>query len=1136
MNLFASTSNTVTSQGIVAYSQGQLLPDGTMNLGSTATLSMGNDAGGALTTDAITGIDNAAWSNSGANSYDTTLANNGFGSFVTLKFSSPDNNVSQVRAFRVALQGATWAFYQSTDGLNMFTNTTSVANLTKTYGDELIGTSVDYKTVSFSSFVYSKNDIINPLTGNAGNTGYMNSLITDDLYYNTIAAIYNQFAQGVAAAQAATNINALGLTLSNENAIMPVLASDVTLVYDYAPAAPAAPVAVGTNVLVLGTNITFDGTNYVAGSDYVAGVGATPQGVYTNSTWQGNGTNGVEYMINYDGTQNQVAVTYYGKVSTGAALMIPAVCVSDGSAMSYSIPEIGYSSVTPVRSPQNVPFTPTAGAGTKVNATIASSTADKYQVSLGNITFSEQSIHALKLGWFYINAPTGYHFTNTNVTADSDAPIPGAIQVVNMMLPFTHVVLNSYLGQNVVNMADDSLVAGTPLPLPTINPATQYNTPDYATQGTRIYFQVVTADESTSVGGLTGKFDIAGLIIAPNDPVNTPYGQPGDVITAQLNDISANINSATLNTNPRVNWNITYSVTSGFNGADAGPAAVSYSGWANMGDASNLASVKNFFSLLNTTNSKSTPITVTFQENVVNSWWLNHNTSFTLVDSTGTPYTGYNDVKFSSVNVTVGNVTAQSFQTYTSNASWLNGNNSGNFLDRYTTSNAGIYFNSSDTSVMLYNLVRSDTTATSNVVIKFTLSAQADFTGDVYLKVDNDMLSQLYSVNQGSPVVTTISNGASTPLTLADGTVNPTAIKVASFQPTVTITTTNNQLQIGYQNQTVSNIDIQENAPGMIQANALIQPGDVSPDNMIDLYLGEYTTGQATPYMYFGPGATYTVNTADSGLNVSTFILQASQATGRLQDLQLVVSAQSTKAAGEITIQNLIVNVDRTVPYGNYDLIVGGKALTDNSVGATGYNDRILDANNINQDVQKGLDVFPSQGIVLDNFISIATPGANLTPFTFQVDIVDQSDTATVTANGQASTYNMGCQAYIDSNGNMMVPMRFTSYALGVADNDVVWDGSNQTCTVFTTNKIYQFKVNSTYYTVNGTSLPLIDASGNPVAPVLTLASDGTYRMFLPFRAFGNAFGIPVGWDPDTSTATYNPSNGQNNAPVVSNN
>lgn len=108
--------------------------------------------------------------------------------------------------------------------------------------------------------------------------------------------------------------------------------------------------------------------------------------------------------------------------------------------------------------------------------------------------------------------------------------------------------------------------------------------------------------------------------------------------------------------------------------------------------------------------------------------------------------------------------------------------------------------------------------------------------------------------------------------------------------------------------------------------------------------------------------------------------------------------------------------------------------------------------------------------------------------------------------NGLENT--MDVAPYI-SGERTYLPIRYVGYALGLTDNDILWDGVNQTVTLIKGNKVIQLKAGSTDMLVNGAVLAM-DA-----APEIT-----GERLCLPVRFVAQAFGAAVGWDEAARTVS----------------
>jgi len=112
----------------------------------------------------------------------------------------------------------------------------------------------------------------------------------------------------------------------------------------------------------------------------------------------------------------------------------------------------------------------------------------------------------------------------------------------------------------------------------------------------------------------------------------------------------------------------------------------------------------------------------------------------------------------------------------------------------------------------------------------------------------------------------------------------------------------------------------------------------------------------------------------------------------------------------------------------------------------------------------------------------------------------------TYTLNGVEKT--MDVAPYIKGDRTYM-PIRYVAYALGIDDNNILWDGVKRTVTLMKGDKVVQLQIGSNTILINGAAVTM------DVAPEIT--SD---RTMLPARFVAQAFGATVGWDPATQTVT----------------
>lgn len=110
------------------------------------------------------------------------------------------------------------------------------------------------------------------------------------------------------------------------------------------------------------------------------------------------------------------------------------------------------------------------------------------------------------------------------------------------------------------------------------------------------------------------------------------------------------------------------------------------------------------------------------------------------------------------------------------------------------------------------------------------------------------------------------------------------------------------------------------------------------------------------------------------------------------------------------------------------------------------------------------------------------------------------------TVNGNKLTMDV---APIIKDGRTFLPVRYVAQALGVSDDNIIWDGVNETVTLLKGDKVVQLKIGSKTLLVNGVSITM-DVSAELVSG----------RTMLPFRAIAQALGATVGWDEATQTVT----------------
>lgn len=327
-------------------------------------------------------------------------------------------------------------------------------------------------------------------------------------------------------------------------------------------------------------------------------------------------------------------------------------------------------------------------------------------------------------------------------------------------------------------------------------------------------------------------------------------------------------------------------------------------------------------------------------------------------------------------------------------------------------------------------------------------------------------------------------------------------VVVANVVTPITISSSTTKANMGYQAVDTADITITET-----QAGALLDDKEVKV--AIDSLYGSRELGFADDDIDY---------TIEGELEIKNFDVNDGE-------ISFIVDKDSYNEPSSITINNVKVGSTRSVPYGTYDLKVMGDAVINN------YDKNIddvypvkgesfLTGDNIDA-VKHDMSFFDqNDGYSFDDYLSIVTETGTLDSV---VEVTIGESTIKVDGEDVAMDVAPYIQASSDST---MVPLRFVSIAIGVdSDNvnsvdessKVMWDANSKTATILYAagngQKIIQFTAGSNIMTIDGTAV-LMD---NGVVAEIT-----NDRMFVPFRALGQALGVPVTWDADTRTAIYN--------------
>lgn len=436
------------------------------------------------------------------------------------------------------------------------------------------------------------------------------------------------------------------------------------------------------------------------------------------------------------------------------------------------------------------------------------------------------------------------------------------------------------------------------------------------------------------------------------------------------------------------------------------------------------------------------------EQTATDSWWARRDTTFTLTDANGDVLDG---VKFTSADVEISNLNDAPDGVLENDDAHNGRTGTGNKAkaDRF-------YYNGDGNVLTIMSMTHVSDTKKGKLVATFNLSADINFEGDVYVKLgstDIEYKGDNYVENGG-------------------------IVKIATVKPTIAIETKSTSTQIGAQRISVADIIFSEvNADNMLERN-----------KFIDLKVGQYGNGTDADIAI--------VPLKDANITVSGD-MKVKVESSKYNNAQLKIDRVSMDDLSTFTLSNVQVNINRSVPYGEFELYVSGDAIRDNAESQKDEDDDMR-------------DYFDNEGIMVEKYITVDTAPEN-PAYSTQV-VIYNKNTANAIVNGVAT--EMGAPT-VNINDRLYVPLRFIVLALGGHDTDIVWSNTSRTASITINQRTVTWTEGSNFY---------IGSNGARVG----MDSDATAcivndRLYIPFGAFAQAFNIPVVWDEVAQTATYNP-------------
>ena len=338
--------------------------------------------------------------------------------------------------------------------------------------------------------------------------------------------------------------------------------------------------------------------------------------------------------------------------------------------------------------------------------------------------------------------------------------------------------------------------------------------------------------------------------------------------------------------------------------------------------------------------------------------------------------------------------------------------------------------------------------------LKFTLTlvAEPGFTGDVTLKVDGAGLDKAQEV------------------------------KIAKFVAPYTVEASQNNLIIDYRNTKIpTNIVVKEAEDGLWKKNSQFVFG-------VDKFEDDD----------FENDATYTVDDK-SDLEVKTI----------KDKLGFKIDKESADDAATVTISNISLYMSRNLAAGAYDLqlnTAGSDAFMEQAILAPAG----VDADEATVKYQYYDNDAHFDEVVKEGFVNIITAGRDKDDASFTKKVVVPVGEKYIIAGEEQVALDV--PAYISAAGYTMLPVRAVATALGINNNNVLWNQASRTVTILYGQRIITMVAGQKVVTVNGNTIP---------ASATVQIKDG--RTFLPMRDLATALGVTdITWDAATKTATMN--------------
>ncbi|MCL2235665.1 MAG: copper amine oxidase N-terminal domain-containing protein [Defluviitaleaceae bacterium] len=524
---------------------------------------------------------------------------------------------------------------------------------------------------------------------------------------------------------------------------------------------------------------------------------------------------------------------------------------------------------------------------------------------------------------------------------------------------------------------------------------------------------------------------------------------------------------------------------------------------------------------------------VVISENVPDSW-LRHGITFTLVDGEGNvhPSAAIRSVQLVSGFVTGSGTANATTHPNAVNANFINRTHQtgagapvnphqvNNVADGFIEAtgvrgNASVTFTADGRGVHVLGLTGNEPNNRLQLTAHFAITADVNFDGDVYIAAT----SQLHGTNVHASME-----------------VDP--VRVAEVRRGVTVDSETTVVPVGVQQVAVAEVLLNETLPGDFRIG----------QNAISLSIGEFglahmagaigrpvfvpiTAGNAANHIEIGGAAN---EASRVGANLTPF-----HGAGGTLNINITRTTQGAEAS-YIRLSGLSVIVDRTVPYGTYELNVRGASVLNNegyvapqagsNVVPLNWNTGVT-PNRPTWSNEANYSRFAHGPLVFVNFIDtsldavVGGPGAggNIA-FAVPTIVIPHVPGTTFTVDGEEMTLSAASLNFPTAQtinlvsvpaNTLFVPVLDIIEAMGGSvqfTEGNMWEGRPHVVSAFLGATRVDFTIGATTFHVNGVEFPMNNAAGQPVAAFI---GDGTGNMeagrtYLPIRFIVQGFGIEL--------------------------